>query len=134
LQSGIKLLSGTLVAERMFAMATNTSSSENYTASQWTQETMSNDLLQQRGLLIGIGLGLFALLFWLRRSSAAPEEEAATRLVRDMRHVDDPSDARDLLGSNLPTIVRPALLALLAEAQRQTHRGFRQLEREIKRL
>ena len=102
------------------------------TASEWTQQSMLSDLMQQKWLLIGLGaaVGLFMLVS--RRS--APEEKAARRLVRDWRHVDDPDDARDLLGENVPTIVRPVLLAVLEEVQRQVHRGFRSLEREIERL
>jgi hypothetical protein len=78
-----------------------------------------------------VALGLFVLL--LRRRSA-PEEQAARRLVRDWRKVDDAADVRDLLGSNLPTIVRPALLMALHEIERQVHKGFQNLERDIERL
>jgi hypothetical protein len=119
-------------------MTTSTSSASSFTssngltASEWTQRSMLSDLMQQKWLLIGLGaaLGLFMLVS--RRS--APEEKAARRLVRDWRHVDDPDDARDLLGENVPTIVRPVLLAVLEEVQRQVHRGFRSMEREIERL
>jgi hypothetical protein len=119
-------------------MTTSTSSTSSFTssngltASEWTQRSMLSDLMQQKWLLIGLGaaLGLFMLVS--RRS--APEEKAARRLVRDWRHVDDPDDARDLLGENVPTIVRPVLLAVLEEIQRQVHRGFRSMEREIERL
>jgi hypothetical protein len=93
---------------------------------------MLSDLMQQKGLLIGIGVVVGLALLLSRRS--APEEKAARRLVRNWRHVDDAADVRDLLGENLPPIVRPALLALLEELQRQVHRGFRSLEREIERL
>lgn len=112
--------------------ASSSTSSNGMTASEWTQQSMLSDLMQQKWLLIGLGaaVGLFMLVS--RRS--APEEKAARRLVRDWRHVDDPDDARDLLGENVPTIVRPVLLAVLEEVQRQVHRGFRSLEREIERL
>lgn len=112
--------------------ASSSTSSIGMSASEWTQQSMLSDLMQQKWLLIGLGaaVGLFMLVS--RRS--APEEKAARRLVRDWRHVDDPDDARDLLGENVPTIVRPVLLAVLEEVQRQVHRGFRSLEREIERL
>ena len=118
-------------------MATSTpssppTSSNGLTASEWTQQSMLSDLMQQKGLLIGIGVVVGLALLLSRRS--APEEKAARRLVRNWRHVDDADDVRDLLGENLPPIVRPALLALLEELQRQVHRGFRSLEREIERL
>jgi hypothetical protein len=48
--------------------------------------------------------------------------------------VDDPDDARELLGENIPTILRPALLSALDEIENQVHRWFRQLEHEIERL
>jgi hypothetical protein len=107
-------------------------SSNGLSASEWTQHSMLSDLMQQKGLLIGIGMviGLFLLLS--RRS--APEEKAARRLVRDWRNVDDPDDVRDLLGENVPTIVRPVLLTILNEVERQVHRGFQSLERQIERL
>jgi hypothetical protein len=118
-------------------MATSTpssssTSSNGLTASEWTHQSMLSDLMQQKGLLIGIAVVIGLVVLLSRRS--APEEKAARRLVRDWRHVDDPDDVRDLLGENLPTIVRPALLALLEEIERQVHRGFRSLEREIARL
>ena len=119
----------------MVTSSTSSSSStmsDGLTASEWTQQTMLSDLMQQKGLLIGIGLVIGVLLLLSRRSS--PESKAARRLVRDLRHVDDVEDARDLLGENVPTIVRPALLMALDEAHRQVHRGFRALEREIQRL
>jgi hypothetical protein len=72
--------------------------------------------------------------FFLFRPRSAPEEQAARRLVRDIRHVDDADDVRDLLGENLPTIVRPALLMALNEIERQVQRGFRTLEHEIEHL
>jgi hypothetical protein len=54
--------------------------------------------------------------------------------VRDWRRVDDVRDVRALLGSNLPTVVRPVLLVVLGEIERQVHRGFDNIERDIKRL
>jgi len=93
---------------------------------------MLSDLMQQKGLLIGLGLLVGAFLLF--RPRRAPEEKAARRLVRDIRKVDDADDVRNLLGDNLPTIVRPALLIALDEIQRQVHRGFRTLEREIEHL
>jgi hypothetical protein len=102
-------------------------------ASELTQNTMLADLAQQRTLLIGVGLTLAA--FWFFVSRRQPEQEvAARRLVRDWRKVDDIGDARDLLGSNVPTIVRPALLIIMEEIERQVHHGFRRLERSIQRL
>jgi hypothetical protein len=94
---------------------------------------MTSDLMQQKGLLIGLGAVVLAFLFFRSRSSK-PEEKAARRLVRDWRHVDDPDDARDLLTENLPTILRPALLAALQEIERQVQRGFQKLEHDIERL
>src|SRR5689334_19077377 len=103
--------------------------SERMTSGEFTQQTMLSDLMQQRWLIgLGIGFGLFML--WRMRSTPEPER-AARRLVRDWRHVDDVDDARDLLGSNLPPIIRPALLMVLEEIERQVKRGLRQLEREI---
>ncbi|HEV7664157.1 MAG TPA: hypothetical protein VGQ62_11525 [Chloroflexota bacterium] len=92
-----------------------------------------SDLLQQKGLLIGLGVVIVAILFFRGRSSK-PEEKAARRLVRDWRHVDDPDDVRDLLGENVPTILRPAMLIALQEIERQVHRGFQKLEHDIERL
>src|SRR3981081_1630463 len=75
--------------------------SESLTSTEFTRRSMLNDLMQQRGLVIGVGLGAgLMLLFWLRREP--DEKEAARRLVRDWRNVDDVDDARDLLGSNVP--------------------------------
>src|SRR5207237_7192854 len=99
--------------------------SNGYTASEWTQQTMLSDLMQQKGLLIGLGVLIAAILLFSRRS--APEEKAARRLVRDWREVDDLDDARDLLGENVPTIVRPVLLIALDELERQVHHAFRAL-------
>jgi len=107
-------------------------SADNFTPTEWTQQTMLSDLMQQKGLLIGLGLLVGAFLLF--RPRRAPEEKAARRLVRDIRKVDDADDVRNLLGDNLPTIVRPALLIALDEIQRQVHRGFRTLEREIEHL
>jgi hypothetical protein len=107
-------------------------SSDRFTASEWTQQTMFSDLMQQKGLLIGLGCAIG--FFWLMSRRSAPEEKAARRLVRDWRHVDDADDVRDLLGENVPTILRPALLSALEEIERVVHRGFQQIEREIERL
>ena len=109
-----------------------TSASDNFTPSELTQQTMLADLMQQKGLLIGLGVVICA--FVLFRPRSAPEEKAARRLVRDIRRVDDADDVRNLLGENLPTIVRPALLIALNEIERQVHRGFRTLEKEIEHL
>src|SRR5579864_2465881 len=114
------------------ASSTMSSSDQGYTASEWTQQSMLGDLMQQKWLWAGVGGFLVAVWFLSRRS--APEEKAARRLVRDWRHVDDPEDVRDLLGSNVPTILRPALLAALEELEEQVHQLFRRAEREINRL
>lgn len=116
----------------MSTSTTGTTSTDGYTASEWTERTMRSDLMQQKGLWIGLGV-VIALIALLSRRSG-PQETAARRLVRDWRDVDDVDDARDLLGDNLPTIVRPALLTALDEIERQVHRGIRNLEREISRL
>jgi hypothetical protein len=108
------------------------STSEDYSASEWTQHSMWNDVMQQKWLLVGAAAFVGAVWLFSRRS--APEEQAARRLVRDWRNVDDPTDVRDLLGDNLPTILRPALLTALEEIENIVHRWFRQLEREIRRL
>ncbi len=113
-------------------MASTGTSSDRFTASEWTQQTMLSDLLQQKWLLIGVGA--FIGTMWLMSRRSAPEEKAARRLVRDWRHVDDPGDVRELLGENVPTILKPALLSALDEIERQVERWFRQLEREIERL
>lgn len=112
--------------------STSSTSSDNFTPSEWTQQNMLSDLMQQKALLIGAGVAIGAFFLFRRRSP--PEEKAARRLVRDIRHVDDAHAVRDLLGSNLPTIVRPALLLALSEIERQVDRGFRTLEREIDQL
>ena len=109
------------------------SATDSYTASEWTQQSMMSDLTQQKGLLIGIGVAIAVFLF-LRGRASREDEKAARKLVRDWRHVDDPSDVRDLLGENLPPIVRPALLMILSEVERQVEDGFRRLERQIERL
>jgi hypothetical protein len=110
----------------------SSTSEERFPPTEGNQQTVLSEVMQQKGLLIGLGLAATALFFLSRRS--APEEKAARRLVRDMRHVDDAGDVRDLLGSNLPTIVRPVLLLALEELERQVHKGFANLEREIERL
>ena len=109
-----------------------TADSEQLTASEWTRRSMMNDVLQQKWLLVGVGCFLGALWLWARRP--APEERAARRLVRDWRRVDDPEDARELLGSNLPTILRPVLLTALDEIESLARQWFRRLERDISRL
>jgi len=93
---------------------------------------MMGDLMQQKWLVVGLGCAAGAVWLWSRRK--APEEQAARRLVRDWRHVDDAEDVRDLLGSNLPTILRPALLSALEEVEGLTHQWFRRVERDINRL
>jgi hypothetical protein len=94
---------------------------------------MLSDLMQQKGLVIGVGVAIVAL--WLFATSRSkPEQKAARRLVRDWRRVDDIEDARDLLGENVPAIVRPAMLMALEEIERQVHRAFRRLEKEVEAL
>src|SRR5207237_7305602 len=96
------------------ATSSTTSSStpsNGLTASEWTQQSMLSDLMQQKGLLIGLGVVIGLVMLLSRRS--APEEKAARRLVRDWRNVDDPDGVRNLVAENVPTIVRPALLAVL---------------------
>ena len=112
---------------------TMASTSEDYSASDWTQQSMLNDLMQQKWLLAG-GAAFIAALWLFSRRRSAPEEQAARRLVRDWRNVDDVTDVRDILGDNLPTILRPALLTALDEIENIVHRWFRQAEREIQRL
>ena len=110
-----------------------TPQTESLTPSEMTRQTMLSDLRQQPMLLAGAGLALVAvLLFWMRRQPS--QERAARHLVREWRHVDDVDDARDLLGSNLPVILRPALLAALDAAEDQVDRWFRQLERNLSRM
>jgi hypothetical protein len=109
------------------------STSEDYSASDWTQQSMLNDLMQQKWLVAG-GAAVLVVLWLFSRRRSAPEEQAARRLVRDWRNVDDVTDVRDILGDNLPTILRPALLTALEEIEHIVHRWFRQAEREIQRL
>jgi hypothetical protein len=101
-------------------------------SSELTQRSMLADLANQRWL-IGVVVGLGVLLF-MRMRREADQERAARRLVRDWRRVDDVGDARDLVSSNLPPILRPALLLVLAEIERQVKHGFRNMERSIERL
>jgi hypothetical protein len=54
--------------------------------------------------------------------------------VRDWRNVGDAEDVRDLLGDNVPTILRPALLSALEELEHYVHQWFRRVERDIKSL
>ena len=113
-------------------MATSYSDADRLTSSEWTNRTIMDDLMQQKTLLMAVGLTLLGVLFlWSRRP--APQEQAARRLVRHWRDVDDPDDARDLLADNLPPILQPAMLMALHELRRQVHRGFRTMEREIER-
>ena len=112
--------------------STMSSGSDALTASEWTQQSMFTDLMQQKWLLIGAGSLVGALWLWSRRS--APNEQAGRRLVRDWRRVDDANDARDLLGSNLLVIFRPALLAGLEQIEELVDDWFRRAEREINRL
>ncbi len=112
--------------------STMSSTDQGYSASEWTQQSMVGDLMHQKWLWVGVG-GVLVAVFLLSRRSA-PQEKAARRLVRDWRHVDDPDDVRDLLGSNVPTILRPALLTALEEIEDQVHAWFRRAEREINRL
>jgi hypothetical protein len=94
---------------------------------------MLADMRQQPMVWAGLGLAAFAVvLFWLRRRPS--QERAARHLVRDWRHVDDIDDARDLLGSNMPAVLRPALMVLLHEAENQVHHWFRQMERSLNRM
>jgi hypothetical protein len=108
----------------------STSSAEPLSAGELTQKTMLNDLLQQRGLLVGGAVAVGVL--WLFSRRKPPEEQAARRLVRDWRHVDDADDARNLVGSNLMLVLRPAMLTLLDALEGRVHYGFRRLERQIK--
>jgi hypothetical protein len=89
--------------------------------------------MQQKGLLIGAGVAILALMLFAR-SRSKPEQKAARRLVRDWRRVDGVDDVRDLLGENVPAIVRPAMLMALAEIERQVHRALRRLEKEVEAL
>ena len=113
-------------------MAT-TPESERLTSSEFTQQSMLSDLTQQRWL-IGIGLALGAMILFRLVRRPPEHEEAARRLVRDWRKVDDVYDARDLLGKNVPAVLRPALLLTLEELERQVHRAFRRLEHAINDL
>jgi hypothetical protein len=109
--------------------------SDNMTPSELTQQTALSDLTQQKGLLIGIGLALVAVLFISRRrGSDTDQRKAARHLVRDWGTVDDVGDARTLLASNLGPIVRPVLLLLLSELENQAHRYLRRAEKSIARL
>jgi hypothetical protein len=113
-------------------MASTTNSGDQFSATDWSEPSMLSELMQQKWLLIGLGCVIGA--FWLRSRRSAPEEAAARRLVRDWRRVDGPEDVRDLLGANVPTILRPALLAALEEIEDLVHHWFRRLEREIQHL
>ena len=103
------------------------------TSTEFTERTMLSDLTQQPWLIAaGLGVGTLVLFKMMRRPRE--QERAARRLVRDWRKVDDVDDARDLLGDNLPTIVRPVLLMVLEQIERQVDLGFRRLERSIQHL
>ena len=113
-------------------MAT-TPDSERLTSTEFTQHTMWSDLTQQRWLMpVGIGIGVLLLVNVMRRP--APQEKAARHLVRDWRNVDDIGDARELIGENVPTIIRPVLLLILEEVERQVRQGFRRVEHTIEHL
>ncbi len=103
------------------------------THTELTQRTMLDDLRQQPLLLAGAAVGFVALVLFLTRRKPS-RERAARQLVREWRDVDDADDARDVLGSNLPVILRPAAAVLLDEAEHVVHRWFRQLERAINKL
>ena len=107
--------------------------SDTLTASELTQKTMLSDLKQQPMVWAGAALAVVALgLWWTRRQPS--QKNAARHLVRDWRGVDDVDDARALLGSNVPVILRPALLAALEAAEGQVDAWFRQAERAITRM
>ena len=112
----------------------SSSSSDHFTPTEWTQRTMLSDVMQQKGLLIGGGVGVLLFLFLLTRRGPAPEQRAARRLVRDWRKVGNAADVVDLLGANLPAIIRPVLIMALHELERQLRKGFQSLERDIERL
>src|SRR5690349_19985897 len=96
---------------------------ESLTPSELTQKTMLSDLQQQPMVWAGAGLAVLAVVLWWTRRE--PAQQSATRhLVRDWRSVDDEDDARDLLGSNVPVIIRPALLAGLGAAEDRIHTWF----------
>jgi|SRR5436305_1707729 len=111
----------------------STPSSEHLSSSEFTQRTMLEDLTQQRWL-IGVAIGVVFFLLMRMRGGGADQERAARKLVRNLRTIEDVDDARDLIGSNLPPIFRPALLLILDEVERQVKRGFRNMERSIERL
>jgi len=103
--------------------------SDHLTASEWTQQNMLSDVMQQKMVLIGAGCFIGALFLLSRRVRA--RRTGGAPLIRDFRHVDDAADVRDLLGENVPTILKPVLLSAVEELERQVARWFRQLEREI---
>ena len=117
----------------MTSHTSNPGVSDSYTASEWTQQTVLGDLTSQKWVWLGAACFVGAFWLWSSRRKA-PEEQAARRLVRDWRHVDDVDDARDLLGSNVPTILKPVLVTALEEIEEQVHQLFRRAEREIDRL
>jgi hypothetical protein len=106
---------------------------ESLSPSELTQKTMLSDLKQQPMLWGGAALAVVALvLFWTRRQPS--QQDAARHLVRDWRGVDDVDDARDLLGANVPIILRPALLAGLEALEGQVETWFRQAERALMKM
>ena len=106
---------------------------ETMTPSELTQKKMWSDVKQQPMLWAGGALAVVAFLLWWTRREPS-QQSAARHLVRDWRSVDDVDDARDLLGSNVPVILRPALLAGLDAAEAQVETWFRQAERAINRM
>ena len=117
----------------MTTPTSNPGVTDSYSATEWTQQSMLGDFSQQKWLIVGAACFVGAFVLWSMRRKA-PEEEAARRLVRDWRHVDDVDDARDLLGSNVPTIFKPVLLTALEEIEEQVHHWFRRAEKEINHL
>jgi hypothetical protein len=106
---------------------------ETVSPSELTQKTMLSDLKQQPMVWAGGALAVVALLLWWTRRQPS-QQSAARHLVRDWRSVDDVDDARNLLGSNVPVILRPALLAALDALEAQVDTWFRQVERAISRM
>ena len=107
--------------------------SERVSPTDLTQRTAFEDMTQQRGLLIGVGVAAVAL-FLMFRSRKDDQREAAKHLVRDWRRVDDVDGARDLLSSNVGPLLRPALLMVLNEVEDQVHHVLRRMEKRVQRL
>ena len=110
----------------------SSTTSEPYTSSEWTRQNMLQDLMQQKWFLVGAGSLIAALWLFSRRSSS--EQQAARRLVRDWRNVDDAGDVRGLLGQNVPVILRPLLLTALEQLEDLVEGWFRRVERDLERL